>query len=832
MASLSQQCDEILAHLDDPDAPSSRVDVVGDIGTGKTALLKEVAERCRTHGLLVLDVITPEFDPAKEPVLANVEACSTLIDQFVASIALFQRQHSEAAKASSRAARVKEALGRARNPNVLYHLAVDSESTTNATANININTVQGGLVVGVYNVFQGTVLTLHELLTALRDATEAALRELAEEHELAILVDDVQRLDGTSAQDWLRALLRQLAARRIVTARHPGSPWHQDQPHQVIKLQNMSLEEVGAYVRGKGLSWIDEDVRRLFGHTRGHGWAVATWCDLALHGGAASFADLVEPGRETVFDGDFTNVIGEVEVAIDQIAVKVLGYRVPLSGLLAISERVTLGLIAALPGAEGRHPSETEASEIYDLLAGRAFIAATDRKAAEGIGLHQVIRRVAWQHLRKDRPSLFTTLQSAAERYERGRVDLDHELKPKELQAEPFAAWTRFEQPTWVQGVERWLGHAQWLDSKQFKETKPALVKIYLDAFWWWDDYFRSKASSDLGTALRKVADEQDDLPWMNALEKFSAHWVASWDEAELRADPGRWQPVLDAIIALLNEFDLEPQASDLIPSDLTLRRIYILLHIFYAKALWYSRGATRENAEKADAWLAAAFDACQAQPGDQAGDPNGWIGSWVRLRRAEIWAALDRTGAIGYLAGLDRQAIADEDDDLRVDTVMAIGDLWWRDGEYARALTAHSRAILLGYAYNGKQEKRRKAANLYTKSLYESSVRLVEEKIAALVQDGDPETLAVIDTALADVKRLFQPYWDRVSRQPDSPPKPDSPAEPDPPPKVKLPVPPSWPGNILDVDTKYFIELEALVAERRKVIREPIEPPPVAVGV
>jgi hypothetical protein len=823
MTSLSRRRDEILAHLDDPAAPFSRFDVVGDIGTGKTTLLKDVGEHCRAQGLLVLDVVTPELDAAKGAVVADVEACSSLIDQFVAGIALFQRLHPEAAEAGSCAGRVKEALGRARNPNALFHLAVDSGSTINSTAHITVNSMEGGIIVGNNYVLNGSSLTLHELLTALADATEVALRELAEEHALAVLVDDVQRLDGTSVQGWLRALLRQLPARRIVTARHPGSPWHQDQPDQVIELENMSLEEVAAYVRGKKLPWTDEDVRGLFGYTQGHGLAVATWCDLALHDGAASFAELVVPGKEAVPSGNFASVVVKVQAAIDHLAANVLGRQVPLSGLLAISERVTPGLIAKLPGDGSEPPSETEASEIYDLLASRAFIAATDPNAGEGIRLHQAIRGVAWQQLRKDHPSRFTTLQSVAERYERGRVDLDHELKPKEMQTEPFAAWTRFEQRIWVAGVERWLGHAQWLDSGQFQKTKPTLVKIYLDAFWWWDDYFRSKASSDLGTALRKVADQQDDLPWMNNLEKFSAHWVASWDDAVLRADPGRWQPVLDSIIALLSEFNLEPRASDLIPSDLTLRRIYILLHIFYAKARWYDRDATEENAENADAWLAAALDACQAQPGDQAGNPNGWIGSWILLRRAEIWAALDRDRAIGYLAGLDRQAIVDEDDDLRVDTVMAIGDLWWRGGEYARALTAYSRAILLGYAYNGKQEKKRKAANLYTKTLYESSVKLVEKKISALVQDGDPGTLAVIDAALADVKRLFQPYWDRLAGQPDAPPAP---------PRFKLPVPPTWPGDILDVDTQYFTELESLVAERGKIIREPVEPPPVAAGV
>jgi hypothetical protein len=365
--------------------------------------------------------------------------------------------------------------------------------------------------------------------------------------------------------------------------------------------------------------------------------------------------------------------------------------------------------------------------------------------------------------------------------------------------------------------VERWLGHARWLDGEQFEKMKPALVKIYLDAFWWWDDYFRSKASSDLRIALRKVATQQQDMPWVNELDKFSTHWVASWDEADLRADPARWQPVQDAAIALLNIFDLERGR---VPLDLTRRRIYILLCVFYGKALWYAGNASQEEAEEADAWLEAAFLACQRQPGDTEANPNGWIGSWVLLRRAEVWASLDQPRSNGYLVGLDRQAIADEDDDLRIDTAMLIGDLCWEGGEVARALDVYSRAILLSYAYNGKQEKRRKAANLYTKSLYESCISRVEEKISGLVQAGDPEAPSVIDTGLAAMRRLFQPYWDRVGGRPDSPPEP---------PRFKLPVPPPWPGDVLQVDTEYFAELESLVARRKSVIDESIDPYPSA---
>ena len=803
---LSQHCDKILAHVNDPAAPYFRFDVVGDIGTGKTPLLKEVGRRCSDCGLLVLEFVAPLFDSAKDPVLATLDACEALIADFSESIATFERQHPESAATTSSA---MEALGRARNPNLNYHL------TGNTAVDIKVEHATDTNIIGV----QFGVLTPQERLTALQHQTEAALRGLAEEHALAILVDDVDRLDGTSAQDWLRALLRRLPARCTVTTRLRGSDsWRQGltSADLTLVLENMSPEEVGAYQGEQGVAFTDEDARGLFDLTRGHWFAVAAWCDLARSGGAARLADLVDLGREAVYDKGFIRLIDRVQFAVDQIAAKVLGYQVPLFGLLTIAERVTPGLIAKLEGDTGQKPSEREAQEIYHALAKRQFISVDERN--EGVSLPRAISEPAWRRLLKDDLPDFQALHSRAESYERDLVDLERDLKPEEEEREPFAAWTRFEQPTWVRGVERWLGHAQWLNPSQFEDMKPDLVKIYLDAFWWWDDYLRSKATSDLETALRQVATRQRDELWIDDLKMFSDSWVPSWDEAELRSNPAKWHSVMDAITALLSQFRLKRGT---IPSHPTPRRIYILLCNFYGKALWYAGNATKTDAEEVDKWFEAAFLACQRQPGDEGKrNPNGWIGSWVLLRRAEIWAALDRPRSIGYLVGLDQKAIKDEDDDLRVGIAMLIGDLWWRSGEFARAMDVYSRAILISYAYNGEQEKKRKAANIYTKSLYASTTRRLEEKISELVQGGDPEVPEVIDTALAALKRQFQPYWDRVGRRPNPPPEP---------PRFKLPVPPPWAGDILQPGTEYFTEVESLIRERRSVIEEPIEPPPAA---
>ena len=138
MTSLSQHCDNIL----DPKTPRS--DVEGDVGTGKTALLHIVGQRCSDDGLLVLNVTAPRFDMAKAPDLAALDVCSALLAEFSSSIAAFKRQHPESEAAATRA---MDSLGRARNPSMLYHLGVNSTSTVTGDK-AGESTIIGTLTVG------------------------------------------------------------------------------------------------------------------------------------------------------------------------------------------------------------------------------------------------------------------------------------------------------------------------------------------------------------------------------------------------------------------------------------------------------------------------------------------------------------------------------------------------------------------------------------------------------------------------------------------------------------------------------------------------------------
>lgn len=741
--------DEVLAHVDDPTVPFRRFDVVGDAGSGKSALLEEIAQHCKDNGLLVLNVAahggtSAVGDSAQDQGLADLYACSDLIADLVISIDAFRTQNPESRAVTSRAI---DALRKARSLNRLHHLV------TNAATSVDMPLGED-------------CAPAQELLVMLRGETESALLQLAHEYKLAILVDDVHLIDRIPVQDWLRELLGLVPTRCTVTARRPvGGSWRQDQAYgeQSLVLQNMTFDEVRGYLGDRRLAFTDDEVRTLFDQSKGHGLSVTLWCDLALDAGGDGLTEPAARDQRALGGADFfTNLTVLVESAVDQIPVDVLGYPVPLFALLTVAEVVTPDLIAMLESDTGQHPSERGARRIYHNLTRKRFIPAVDGNVEKGVFLHRAIRDVTWQRLLDEDQVLFREMHSCAELYLRELVDLEAEVK----QTTPFSAWLRFEDPAWLRDVERWLEHATWLDRRQFVEMKPALAKIYLDAFWWWDDYLRSAATSILAPALARVAAQQEDTPWMNALKEFSDHWVSSWDEAVLRANPQEWHAVLDAIRTVLSIFSLQRGR---IPGRLELRRIYILLCNFYGKALWYAGNADASRAEKADEWLAAALAACATQPGEtDEQNPNGWIGDWALLRRAEIWSTLDPQRSSWYLKGLDRKAIDGGDNDLRVGIGVLIGDLRWRGGELALALDAYARTLLISYAYNTYQELRRKAPNLYTKSLYASVIGRVEKRIAELEQAGE---IDVIDAALATMRQLFKAYWDRVRSRPNPPP-------------------------------------------------------------
>jgi hypothetical protein len=787
---LAQQRDEIIAHVNDPAVPFHRFDIVGDVGSGKSALLGEIAEYCRDRGLLVLDVAAPRVTRVvsnleRERERVELDACSALVDNFITCIDTFAQEHPRSKGATSRAI---EALKKTRNPQRLDHLVF----------NTNISLSDSSAVEGVGNVTIGREHTLHML----RGETESALLRLASECALAIVIDDVHLLDLTSIQDWLRAILRRIPTRCTVTARRPGSDsWRQGLAgdDRTLELRNMTLEEVREYLADRGHPSADDEARNLFRWTGGHGVAVATWCDLELDAaGTNEFIEFADRARRAAGGAGFASLVERVQLAVDQIPVDVLGYQLPLFALLTIAHAVTPGLIVMLESDAGATLSAPEAREIYKRLASRRFISAVGGNVENGVYLSRAISDVARQRLREQDPVVFRRMHAHAESYERVRVDLDYESKEKT----PFAAWTRFEQRTWIDSVVRWLDHAQWLDHEQFEKMRPTLVKVYLDAFWWWDDYLRSAATRRLRPALRMVADQQRDVLWMNALEKFSDHWVSSWEEAELRSDPRKWHLVLEAITALLAMFDLRRGR---VPQDPALKRIYILLCNFYGKALWYAGDLKVNHAKEADRWLAAAALACITRHNEQDKDnPNGWIGSWALLRRAEIWSALDPQRSWGYLNGLDLKAIVDDDLDLRVGIAVLTGELRWRKAEFASAFHAYSRALLISYAYNVRQESRRQAPNYYTTALYASTIRRAEKRAAELVQAGG---LEVVDTALAAMRELFEPYWDRMRSREDPPPALR---------RFALPVPPPLNDEVFSLQSDYVDDMEQLAQQQR----------------
>jgi hypothetical protein len=222
---LAWHRDEVLAHVDDPTTPFYRFNFVGGAGSGKQELLQAIADGCAGRGLLVVHVTAPSVayaddDLPQDRELADLYACAELIGDFVTCIETFAAEHPESQEAAGRAS---ASLKRSRSVQRLHNLATRGSQTGARKAP----------------------------LAVLREETQSALRSLAYDCKLAVLIHDVHLLDHTSLPDWLHTLLSRVPTRCTVISRRPGSGsarWGNADGYRAIQLRNMTTEEVGAYL--------------------------------------------------------------------------------------------------------------------------------------------------------------------------------------------------------------------------------------------------------------------------------------------------------------------------------------------------------------------------------------------------------------------------------------------------------------------------------------------------------------------------------------------------------------------------------------------------------
>lgn len=757
---------------------SGRFQVLAESGCGKTVLLRELAGELRARGYATLFITCPAGNdaPATEldRLLGTLAAGETLIAELANDVSKpvhLEPMPNGAGLSSEAADRIASRMRAARNAGPAPERGGEADPGTRSSGEGNqfsgeaSNVVQARDIHGGVHFHEDESARLRARLLAIRAALVAVLDELANECPVAILVDELSRLDDGSTT-WLWDVFDQLPGALVVGASLMGSAVTMRPPAERFSLNAMTEAETVDYVLAELSGWAPDRaagvaarISQIAGELRHPVW-VATWCQMISEGLPPNAPpDQVD---QLLRDGSArTDVVGWVSRAgefIDRTAESMLGRPVRLFDQLTVLRRVIepdwdrdRPILAVLLELD-----EDTADQLLSWLAKSSFVTHSDDDPELGFWLHDRLRNTAVEQLLATDPARYRELHRSAEQCYRELLNFDQEVD----EDSPWASWSRYEDPVWRRNSRDWLDHVGQLGRRAFQNTVPVLIRLFFEVYWWWEadvptdyckellaDYRRLVQTHDLS---RRGGDE-----WLRRLEAFRANYVTNWEDRVPGGYVENWTKVHTALWALwrMHRFTV-----DRIPEDWQLRRLRILLCNYLGDAVWYGNlngGANGAGSRQAAAdWFSAAEDACVE-------DAEQWIASWSRFFRGELWVDVDPARARQVLAGL-AERLDDEDTldhELRTHLIRVYADLAWGDGEYALALDSYARACLHGYVYNVRQELDRQGPSHYTLAFYRQLRRRFQLRLDQARAEGRGE---LADAAIVRVHQLFAPYRNR----------------------------------------------------------------------
>ncbi|MCT2590944.1 hypothetical protein LHJ74_13665 [Streptomyces sp. N2-109] len=741
--------------------PGARVDIVADSGCGKTRLLNELAEQLKEDGYLTLFVSAqaPAYgsgagahDPTARE-MAEYGACRALVDGLAADVGDARRPDG------TRPPLLIEAYGRELERTVLA--ARDTRLSP-----VMINTLNQVRIsdssrmrldnVGSVNV-QVTPPTAWDRALLMQEQVLAVLGSVARERPLAVLVDDLQAVLQTSVGTWLLTLLDGLSTATVIHARWPLADARITAPGMTtVRLGPMDPAETHAYVSEclTAAGWqhrtAEPCAETVYRATRGHPLGVAT-CTEIIVGALSPDAPPAEIS-ERILGGDRVWEMrrGSIEAMrrfVDEAAAQLIGRPVELFDHLVVIRRCTEKVLAGVLAEQGVHGPE--AAKIHDWLARSAFTTPFDDDADQGWRLHDYLRANIGRELAEGEPTRFAALHAVVERHYRKGLTFDETLDADS----PHSACARYENPDWQRDSKEWLHHAAHLSPSQFPDTKRAMIRLFFEAFWWWDMEVDSGYCAQLVMGYRAALPASFPLEWIDWLDALRAHYVAGQQNQVPGAEGDRWARAGEALMDIWLNLGLSRSR---VPSQPDLRRIHIIFCCLQGDVVWYGSQGTERDAREAAEWYRTA--ATEATEPDEE-----WIGAWATWMEAKLHAASDPARARRMLDGIGEQ-LAD-DNELRALVTLTYGDLAWHEGDHGLAFDIYARAVLHAFVYHIRQEEvGTQQPNEYTHSLYQhicGQVRKKYELAAELGLDG------VVRTAEERSRRYFAPYWQHVRTEP-----------------------------------------------------------------
>jgi hypothetical protein len=739
----------------------ARFEVVADSGCGKTLLLEEVSAGLKDDGRLVLFVTAaaPQYGTGRamgttERQMADYAACRHVIDAIAADVhRAYDPQDGEPRLLEREFGRRLESDilgvrdGRPEMRSDHSRVRIVARRSSDVQAHVHIGDAVAGEPAG------GTAAS--RLAEMQRQLTQV-LDRVCRERPTALIVDDVHAVSGTPVEEWLLAVLRGLSAAVVVHALRPPVETDPAAGVQRVKLGLLPEQETTEYVRDHltDIGWHTATAvacaAEIATLTQGHPIGVAT-CTTIVRDSLPPDASTGEV-RSLLLGGaghwDDDGAFEAVRRYVDDHAERTVGRPVPLFDLLVVLRRCTAKILVAVLG-ESEGVTERQASRLYDWLSGCAFVTPFDDDVSEGWRLHDYLRENLDRRFRLTRSREHAACHAVAERYYRAGMTFDEELDEQS----PHAAGARYEDPDWQRDSQEWLHHAAHLPREDFEGSKRAMIRLFFEAFFWWDTEVPSSYCDQLVAAYRVLPDDRD-LRWVTWLDQLRTGYVPGRINQVPGRDRERWEQAGEALDAVAEYLRLRRGR---VPADPDLRRIYIIFCQLQGDVVWFGGNETDADRHRAAAWFRASRDACTE-------DDELWIGNWGIWQEADLWTGADPALARDLVNGLEARLAAEEDHELPVWLAETFADIAWAEGDLRRAFDAHARAALHGFVYHVRQETYGQYPNRYSDSLYRSVLTHLDRREQQATDAGLTEE---VTAAKVRSRALFAPYWGRIGEDP-----------------------------------------------------------------
>ena len=316
-----------------------------------------------------------------------------------------------------------------------------------------------------------------------------------------------------------------------------------------------------------------------------------------------------------------------------------------------------------------------------------------------------------------------------------------------------YEGWSRYEDASWQAMVREWLYLVARLDGdEERKDARVGMAELFLNAFWWYGNYVPFRFCEELLADWAETADAGRDgvaRAWGDWLRELYLRYPKGWRR---QATAEEWRAVRQRLVMFLRsrpELREREQTKEREQAKKSVRRVRALMDIYLAEA---ERFLDPRNAQVEKLLQEARELFLQ--------DEEQWDAAWVFFHQAE--AALGREDPQSAMTISDEgwrecRALAEDGDDdpeLAANLHRIHADAAWMLGHRGLALDLYARAALHAYKF---QVSVGALVDEYTQAFLAEMHERAADRLAEMHAGGDWQ---VADEAGARIRQFFAPYW------------------------------------------------------------------------